>query len=254
VQLRFELGDPQAPRGHAILYAHLSNPAGPLVATYCVVLPITFSIAKYLPPMFLPQMQMEGLREAASMSVVPVPPMLEDVPSMEGLRLLAERRDDDLCDMGTLVVTDETQRMFFAAEGCQEYGQLFATYAQSWPEAAEETAAHPAELDVDEVLAGVLSERDRLDELVRSIGQMRYAIEGNDKHLLAETERRMRRMAAGLSDKYRADQLIDAALQPTERGAKLAQLYLERAYKLLDEDYAAIPPIEQQIRELREQA
>jgi hypothetical protein len=257
MQLRFELGDPQAPRGHAIIFARASNPTGPLLATYCVVLPITFSIGKYLPPIFASQMPMEGLREATTMSVVPVPPMLEDVPSMAVLRQLAERRGDDLCDMGTLLVSDDNQRMMFAAEAAQSYGQLMATYVQSWPTAID--AGGPAgspldDLDVDDVLAEMLSDRDRLGELARGVGKLRYAMEGHDKQLLAETERSMRRIAAGLSEKYRAIQLVEAALRQDDRGARLAQLYLERAYKLLDEDYAAIPPIEREIKELTDQS
>jgi hypothetical protein len=54
-----------------------------------------------------------------------------------------------------------------------------------------------------------------------------------------------------LPEKYRADQLIEAALRPDAQGNRLTQLYLQRAYKLVDEDYAAIPPLEREIRELR---
>jgi hypothetical protein len=61
-------------------------------------------------------------------------------------------------------------------------------------------------------------------------------------------------LAATLPEKYRAEQLVEAAIRPDEVGAHLAQLYIQRAYRLLDEDYINIPPIEQQIRELREQS
>jgi len=43
-----------------------------------------------------------------------------------------------------------------------------------------------------------------------------------------------------------------AAFEPGERGARLAELYLERGYKLLDEEYADIPRIERAIRELQQ--
>jgi hypothetical protein len=251
VQLRFEIGDSQSPRGHAIIYAHVSNPSGRVLATYCVVLPITFSLQKYLPPMFAAQT--EGLPEAGGMSVVPVPPMLEDVNGVAEMRALAERRGDDLCDMGTVFLNDDSQRMMFAAEAAQEYGQLYAKYSDRWPTLTPEpVSAVPAEdLDVEDVLAEVLSDRDRIGELAKDVGQLRYALDGNDKFLLKQTERSMRRMAEALPEKYRADQLIEAALRNDDQGARLTQLYLERAYKLLDEDYAAIPPLEQQIREVR---
>jgi hypothetical protein len=44
---------------------------------------------------------------------------------------------------------------------------------------------------------------------------------------------------------------MHAALDPSERGAQLAELYLERGFKLLDEEYADIPRIERAIRELQ---
>ena len=61
----------------------------------------------------------------------------------------------------------------------------------------------------------------------------------------------MQRIAGRLAEKYRGHELMDAALDPSERGARLAELYLERGFKLLDEEYADIPRIERAIRELQ---
>ena len=44
---------------------------------------------------------------------------------------------------------------------------------------------------------------------------------------------------------------MNAAMVACERGASLAELYLERCFKLLDEEYADIPRIERAIRELQ---
>jgi len=79
----------------------------------------------------------------------------------------------------------------------------------------------------------------------------RYAIEGNDANLLQETRKRMTHIARLMPEKYRSAELIDAAIETGERGSRLAQLYLERGYKLLDEEYADIPNIERTIRELQ---
>jgi hypothetical protein len=254
VQLHFEMGDPQAPRGHAIVYAHGSSPGGPILATYCVVFPISFSIGKFLPPMLAAQMPLAGLGDMQALSAVPIPPMLEEVANLASLRQLAERRGDDLCDMGVVAAGDENQLMTFAAEAAAAYSQEYASYSERWPAVAEPSrspAASTSELNVEDVLAQVLTDGDRLAELSRQVGMLRYAIEGNDLKLLAHTEQSMRRLATGLPEKYRADQLIEAALRPDAEGNRLIQLYLQRAYKLVEEDYAAIPPIEREIRELR---
>jgi hypothetical protein len=255
MSLHFELGDADQPRGHAILYARLAGGGVRYVATYCVILPISFSIGKFLPPILGGQIPLEELGEAGSASPMPIPPMLEDVESVESLRMLAERRGDDLCDLGVLLITDDTQRLTFAAEAASEYGRAYATYQARWPSQPIASAApEPASLsdaEARDVVASLLPERDRLGDLSRLIGQSRYAMEIHDQRQLDEVAAQMRRLAATLPEKYRAEQLVAAALRSDAEGAQLAELYLQRAYKLLDEDYISIPPIEQRIRELR---
>lgn len=250
--LRFEIGDAQAPRGHAILYARASG-GDRIVATYCVVLPIQFSLGKYLPPMFTGQFPIDALNEATSpVSAMPIPPMFEDVASLDSLRQLAKRRDDDLCDMGTLVLSDDNARLQFAAEGSAEYGEVYSSYQSRWPAVASEQETSPLDdLDLEDVLASVLPERDRLGEVAKLISQARYALESGDNRSLEKVAGDMRRLARPLPEKYRADQLIEAALRPDAVGPKLAELYLQRAYKILDEDYMSIPPIDAEIRALR---
>jgi hypothetical protein len=207
--------------------------------------------------MLASQLPMEGLQDPEAMSVVPIPPILEDAPSLAQLRLLADRRGDDLCDIGTIFISDDSQRMTYAAEACQSYAQLFAEYARNWPnvvtENPEAVSAPPLDdLNVEEVLAGVLSERDRLADLVGMVGQARYAIEGHDQRLLDEVTQSMRRLARTLPEKYRANQLIDVATRGDGTGPRLAELYIKRAYKLADEEYADIPAIDSEIRALQD--
>jgi hypothetical protein len=252
--LRFELGDSDAPRGHAVLYARVSGGAGGAeryVATYCIVLPIAFSMAKYLPPMLAGQMGMEAMGEG--LSVVPIPPMLEDVADIAALRQTAERRDDDLCDLGTIALGDDSQRMFFGAQAAQEYGQIYARYQERWPSvpgpsgATAETAPLD-EVDVDAVVTAILPERARLTEMARLLGQARYAMEVGDRQALDEATRELKRIARSLPEKYRADRLVSAALRDDVDGPRLAELYLQRAFKLADEDYIGIPPLDEQIK------
>jgi hypothetical protein len=254
MQLSFDLGDRQAPRGHAILYAHAGEDRSHILATYCVILPIQFSIAKFLPPMLAGQLSLEGLRDSDAMSVVPIPPILEDAPPLPQLHQLAERRGDDLCDIGTIFISDDGQRMTYAAEACHSYAQLFADYVSQWPIVAETSSEGPEtpldDLNVEEVLAGVLSERDRLAELARMVGQLGYAREGHDQRLLEEVTQSMRRLARTLPEKYRANQLVDVVTKADAASQRLAELYIQRAYKLADEEYADIPAIDSEIRAL----
>jgi pimeloyl-ACP methyl ester carboxylesterase len=267
--LQFLRGNPQAPKGHAIFVAHsrggstgfqLSSQRGAqtVYSTYCLVPPIPMSIAKYLPPLFAAQIPSEELQGAASIAGMPIPPMLEEGMSLDQLRNLAERRDDDLCDLGS-VSSEEVERMQMATVSCQEYAQLYASFiaqAGSLPVNSSATSsgssAEIADMDAEDLFVQTMTDRQKLAEVGKLVGMARYALEGNDKTLLQDTKQRIDRIVHHLPEKYRGTELASAAISPGTQSARLAELYLSRAYKLLDEEYAEIPAIESEIRKLKE--
>lgn len=259
MSIHFLRGDSQAPKGHAIFVARSTGDPRTILCTYCVVPPMPLSLAKYLPSFLASQLSPEELQEATNVPVMPIPPMLEEGNTLERLQMLAEQRDDDLCEIGTVSSRDEAGRMQLVAQGCQEYGQLYMNYASTFRETSP--ALHSLEdeplplddLDAEELLIQTMTDRQRLAELSKLVGVVRYALDGKDAHLLQETRQRMQRIARQLPDKYRGAELIKAATDQRERGARLAELYIERGYKLLDEEYADIPGIERSIRELQEE-
>lgn len=257
MSLHFLRGNSQAPKGHAIFVARSSD-TRTIYCTYCIVPPIPMSLAKYLPPMFAAQLPPEELRDASNVPGMPIPPMLEEAVSMAHLEMLAEYRDDDLCDLGMLHSKDEGMRLQMAAVSCNEYGQLYARYISSVSRvssAVREALNEPTpldDMDTDELLLQTMPDRQKLTELGKLVGTARYAIGGHDTHLLRETQQRMQHIARLLAEKYRGPELVQAAVNPDARGAKLAELYLSRAFKLLDEEYADIPGIERSIRELQQ--
>jgi len=267
MQLRFTRGDAQAPRGHAIVIARPYGQPDHALATYCIVLPIQFSLGRYLPPILASQLPPEGLRElAGNPSFMAVPPMLEEIDDIDALLDLADMRDDDVIEVEG-DPRDEGRRMELAAESSAEYVRLYNSYtttqrpssrqrgpmgfhSQGTVSAEEALPVEPEHIETLLSDTPVISDREQLGEVAKLIGTRRYAMEGKDQHLLEETKRALRRAIAPLGEKYRTDALIDAALIPGERGQKLADLYLNRAFKLIDEDYPAIPPLEDQIRQL----
>jgi hypothetical protein len=257
MSLQFLRGNPQAPKGHAIFVARSTTDSRSILSTYCVVPPIPLSLAKYLPSFLASQLSPEELQDATNVPVMPIPPMLEEGSTLEHLQMLAERRDDDLCEIGTVNPREEVARMQLVTQACQEYGQYYVTYASDFAQTPsiashqEESSAALDDLDAEELLIQTMNDRQRLAELGKLIGVARYALEGRDTQLLQETKQRMQRITAPLPDKYRSTELIAAAADPSEKGSRLAELYLERGYKLLDEEYAEIPRIERDIRELQ---
>jgi hypothetical protein len=259
MSLQFLRGNPQAPKGHAIFIARSSSDPRTVFCTYCLVPPIPMSLAKYLPPLFAAQLPPEELGDTTNVAGMPIPPMLEEVFNLEQLKQIAERRDDDLCDIGLVNTRDEVGRMQMANISSQEYAQLYAnaitspTQIPTYPSPGSlDEPVSLDDLDAEELVLETLSDRQKLAELGKLVGTARYAVGGQDTTLLHETQSRMLRIARRLPDKYRANELSSAAINPKEQGARLAELYLSRAYKLLDEEYAEIPAIERAIRDLQQ--
>ena len=254
--MRFLRGNSQTPKGHAIFIARSTRDPRVVYSTYCLVPPIPMSLAKYLPPLFAAQIPSEDLQGAANIAGMPIPPMLEEGMSPEELEILAERRDDDLCDIGT-VSSEEMERMQLASLISQEYAQLYALYIAQASQASLPSHTHRQEptllddLDADELLVETMPERQKLAELGKLVGMARYALDGHDDALLQDTKKRMERIIRRLPEKYRGTELVTAATSNRPQSAKLADLYLSRAYKLLDEEYADIPALDRAIRDLQ---
>jgi hypothetical protein len=214
------------------------------------------SLAKYFPPIFAAQIPLEELQGAASVSGMPIPPMLEEGMTLEQLEELAERRDDDLCDIGT-ISSEEVERMQAASVNCQEYAHLYSSaIAQKRPIQRKATSSEPLkidDLDTDELLFDTMPERQKLAELGKLIGTARYALDGHDTKQLQETKHQMERIIRRLPEKYRGPELVAAATGNRASSGRLAELYLSRAYKLVDEEYADIPGIDRAIQELQAQ-
>src|SRR5436309_3492007 len=196
MDIRFLRGNPQAPKGHAIFIARSSNDPRTILCTYCVVPPMPFSLSKYLPSFLAAQLSPEELHDATNVPVMPIPPMLEEGSTLEHLEMLADRRDDDVCDIGTINPKDEGARMQLVAQGCQEYGQLYVSFASNFATAPAistfEEADEPLamdDLDADELLIQTMNDRQRLAELGKLVGTARYALEGHDNRSLEDTKR-----------------------------------------------------------------
>ncbi len=252
MSLTFEMGDPGKPRGHAILYFRTGGGAE-VLATYVLVLPIAMDMGKYLPPLLASQLGgMFGEAMGEGMGSFAAPPVPEEVESVDYVRALAQLRGDDLVSGGDVVLGDMASAMQEAAEAVQEYTRLYQQYAGTIESEAPEPAAAAIEAgsaDVQRVLYDLMGERDRLGELSKLVGTLRFATDRGDEALTQETDASLRALGESLPEHYWTDKVRAAAMDMSETGAKLAQLYVERCYKLLDEDFPAVEELERRITE-----
>jgi hypothetical protein len=238
----FEIGDQDRPRGHALLYFRVSGTADEVVATYVVVLPIAINPAKYIPPAFAARMP-QPVSEVAATALPPIPETME---SAEQVRQLARRRDDDLLD-GGVIDADPERLMVAAHEVAQQYAAQYQRALETQPIQA---APPPEPPDEDALRWMLMSEKERIGELAKLTGQLRYAIDGGDEHLRRATVAQVEKLARLLPEKYRIADFLAAAQRPGDNGRRLAELYIDRCYKLGNEQYEALPDLDRQIQAL----
>jgi hypothetical protein len=245
--LTFRAGDSERPRGHALVFFRDGDSPDDVWATYLVVTPIKMDLGKYIPAAFATQLA--GQLSAAVPSAYPLPPVPERFEDgLQALERLAELRGDDLIDGGTLRMSDPLYALQPVTDIGSQYAERCAAFFAS--QAAEAPAREQPSVDVDDLLLQVMPDREKIGRLARLSGTLRYAIDGGDTRQANETIDDMRRVARYLSDKYRSAELIAAAGSTEPRSARLAELYLERCYRLVDEDYAALADLDSRIAEL----
>jgi hypothetical protein len=250
--LTFHAGDPDQPRGHALLFFRDADDPDVAWATYLVVAPIQMDLGKYIPAAFATQLA--GQLGPSGPSAYPLPPVPEKIEGgLEWLERQAQLRGDDLLDGGTLRMSDPLYALQPVADVGAQYAEACARYAASAPTVAAsiEAASAASSVDVDDLLLQVMPDSEKVGRLARLAGTLRYALDGGDQRLVDETVGDMQRVARYLSEKYRPTELIQAARSTDAQAAKLAQLYIERCYRLVDEDYAAMAELDSKIDALR---
>ena len=123
--------------------------------------------------------------------------------------------------------------------------QLPVEAAAPVPEAAPEAAG-----DEDELRWALLDERERIGELAKLTGQLRYALDGDDRRLLQATVEKIERLRRRLPEKYRIGEFLAGAQRPGDTGRRLAELYIDRCYKLSNEQYETLADLDREIAEL----
>lgn len=251
--LAFERGDPKRPRGHAVVYFRSSSDQNTILASYVVVPPISMDFSKFIPPMFAAQLP--GILPSGP-QVFPLPPVPEKVESMAFVEALAASREDDLIHCGNVDPMDIQRLLHLMTEVASEYGKLYEgrpPLDASSPPPPPTVGAAPADdlsgppVDVDELFLSLMSDTEKVNRIAKMTGTVRYAVEGKDEALLTETVQEMERIGRHLANRYRVPELVEAARDPDPHSGKLAELLLQRCYKLAVEEYDALKALDAEI-------
>ena len=242
MNISFERGDPRKPKGHALAYFRTYSEPEKVYATYIVVLPISVDFAKYVPPFLTSHLGNVPLNDLSAFSLPPVP---EEVGTHEELRRLAEIRDDDLLDAGSMFSFDLPEMMQAVSDVVRDYAQMWADFSKL-PTATEGQIEGDAP-GVKEVVFSLMSERDRLADLSKLVGRLRFAVEGNDRQTGSEIEEEIEILSRYLPENYYISSLLKAVTDSSAKGDQLAQLYVDRCYKLSSGDDTGARNLEEKI-------
>ena len=83
---------------------------------------------------------------------------------------------------------------------------------------------------MNEVLFSLMSEGDKLTELSRLLGKLRFAQEGRDSGMASEASAEITSLGRHLPENFRLAGLLAAAQDNSRKGSQLAQLYLDRCF------------------------
>jgi hypothetical protein len=252
MNLKFELGNQEEPKGHAIVYFRDSVELERVYATYVVVFPMPINMAKYVPPFLASTIGGAPMQEISSF---PMPPVPEEIESYDVIFRMATSRSDDLIFGGNISIQDIGNFM-------QLVGEITEVYTELWNATKPKEAVSSSNLipeletteqegtDVNEVMFSLYSLADRLSELSKMMVRMRFASECEDYQVQIDTELEMKKLAKFLPDNYNLALLIESSKDASRTGTKLAQLHLERCYSLSAGDHDNANTLEAEIAAL----
>ncbi len=243
----FERGSADSPKGHSLIYiTNFQNP-DEVLATYLVVLPIQVDVSKYVPPFLMNQI---GDISATDMSAFAFPPAPEAVSGADYVRELAEARDDDIVFGGSAPTSEVTGLLGLVNEVITWYADLYARNTDPGARVLDEPAQSDNDLSVNDVLYGLMSDRDKINELTRLVGRLRDAVGSGDTSLSSETQIEIVTLGRHLPESHQVGRIAETASSGGESAAQLTNLYLQRCFYLLAEEYVKLGQLEDEIRGL----
>jgi hypothetical protein len=138
---------------------------------------------------------------------------------------------------------------------CEEYfGGAESVAAPSVEATGGGASIEDTSFQVNEVLFSFMSESDKLTELSRLLGKLRFAQESKDSGMVKEASSEIASLARYLPAEFHMASLLTAAQDASLRGSKLAQLYLDRCFRLSAGDSNSAQVLEQEIQSLEGQS
>ena len=185
-----------------------------------------------------------------------MPPAPEDNYSLQQLRELANMRSDDLINGGSIFSYDVTRLMELANNTVQEYSSAYSDKEISESDTISidtQNDLEPAQdtsFDVNTVLFDLMTEKDKLSEVTKLLSKLKFSQDSDDTIMAEETTAELQSISKYLPSNFKISELIRAATNMKPNGLIIASLYLDRCYKIAEEDYESVKKLDEQIDSL----
>ena len=132
-------------------------------------------------------------------------------------------------------------------EYLQIYEDVFGIFSSDQLEIEESSSESNNTTGVNDVLYSLMGDSDRLSELTKLVGKLRYSIQTEEEGLISEAREEIKVLSTFLPDSFEIDKLIQAAVGSNDGSETLTDLYLKRCFHLHREEYAELAAIETEI-------
>ncbi|MBI63259.1 MAG: hypothetical protein CL775_04575 [Chloroflexi bacterium] len=245
--LKFIIGDPSTPSGHAMVYF---DSDGILYAAYIIDLPITAEdISKYIPPIYkeqIDQLEIDKMMNKKNLAYPLGPEKYEG--DLISLKKLCKIRKDDLLYGGTIEIINPINSMSKLNQIADEYSELCKKFFDENLIIGEIFKKSSNDLNnkniKDENTYSIMNEANLLTELTKIIGEIDYAETNNEKETIRIQVEKIKSIKDLLPANRKIDEIIFHVNESNEKSKEIISILLLRAFSLLNEDYIKVQELE----------
>ena len=255
--LKFIIGDPSRPSGHAMVYFDSDEI---IYAAYVIDLPIKMTaedISKYVPPIYSEQIDQLEIDKMMSKKNLAYPPGPEKYDGdLISLKKLCEIRKDDLLYGGTIEVTNAIYSMSKLNQIADEYSELCKVFfdenlimKEIFNEPSRDNDTNNKTIK-DGNTYSMMNETNLLTELTKIIGEIDYAETNNEKETIRIQLEKIKTIKDLLPTNRKIDEIIFHVKESNEKSKEIISILLLRAFSLLNEDYIKVQELENMLNSL----
>ena len=139
--------------------------------------------------------------------------------------------------------------MMAVNEAVQHYAETYSSVVEGF-QPSDLGDLESAGFGVNEVLYDLMSESDKLGELTKLVGRLRFAVEGGEESLSRDAESDIALLANHLPEEFQIPRLIASAKAGGPLAARLANLCLQRCFHLAQQEFVKLGQVEEEIETL----